>query len=280
MARYGVGITTRNRPAVLRAALAHFAHYCPTVSAHSGDNGDVEYVIVDDASDDDSENRRAVEAFMRDAMADVEYRHSDRRLGIAGAKDACLARLTGCDHVFLFDDDAWPRCDGWADRWTDTTDAVGVEHSMWLDPGDLGAGDIFQIEATGRATGDWVVNFWTNCMGVVLHFTRGCLAALGGYGPTPNVYGYEHAVMSRRAMLAGFTRGFKYPAPANCADLVYSVDVSWGIKHEPCPLPEFETDLAAVFRSSVPEDEKAAASLNSGLLGTTTVYVPLVDPLA
>src|SRR5690554_5113268 len=89
--RIGIGVTTRNRPKVFSETLKNLRKHLPEGS---------ELVIVDDASGE--------------PVKEATYRFA-RQAGIAKAKNKCLELLAdaGCTHFFLFDDDCYPRRDGW-----------------------------------------------------------------------------------------------------------------------------------------------------------------------
>ena len=122
MRKTAVGITTRNRPEVLRTALESFAAF------HTEESF---YVIVDDNSDTHEENREIVEAFRNTVNVPVFYRYSSERLGICNAKNACLVKMSDCDHIFLFDDDCWPQKAGWSSWWADNAETFDVHHSTF-----------------------------------------------------------------------------------------------------------------------------------------------------
>jgi len=256
----GVGITTRNRPHVLATALAHFEKF------GYGDK----LVIVDDFSDQPLE-------------VDPKFTvlRSPHRLGIARAKNACLAHLQDCDHVFLFDDDAWPRTSGWADMWVDINTHNEIGHSMWNvelqkkdHPQNLGHVDVVSKETVGEDF--YQMKVFSNCLGVMLYFNRACLDAIGGYDHrAKNVYGFEHAQVSQRANRAGFCKGHDYISPAISDQLVYSFDISWCWRQEESPI---EVPWKTEFQSSVTPDEAASHSLNSELMSVRDVYIPLEDP--
>src|SRR5690606_30128745 len=90
----GIGITTYGRPDVLEKCLANMKAFLPP---------DAYVVVIDDAS---PEPVRVPE------WVDHVVRHETNK-GIAASKNACLVALEGCDHIFLFDDDTWPKVDEW-----------------------------------------------------------------------------------------------------------------------------------------------------------------------
>ena len=262
----GIGVTTRNRQFVLDTALKHFQAF------GAGDR----LVVVDDFSDDQQETQRIVEQY-----GDmVNLRLSPYRLGIAKAKNACLAALTDCDHVFIFDDDAWPKVEGWADKWIEINERNSIGHSMWMalsmshPDGIAITNPSITPEIQDR---DYQVCAWAQCLGVMLYFNRACLSELGGYDySAQTVYGYEHAQVSHRANWAGFTKGHNYLSPTVATDLVYSFDISYGWLREESPL---EVPWKDEFRTSVTPEEAQAHPKNAFLMGKRDVFIPLIDPI-
>lgn len=272
--RFGVGITTRNRPHVLKTSLDHHLAF-PTIDAR--------FVIVDDYSNGDCDNESHVDHFSKNTCNEVIFRKSDRRLGIAKAKNACLSLLADCDHVFLFDDDSWPIADNWAEKWTAVHILNNVGHSMFnvIDPEMLSVNPGFErlIRITHRInSGDNEIVEMTNAFGVVLYYTRECLSAIGGFDPTaPHVYGFEHAQHSLRASKAGFTADKGYLVPAIGDDLLYSVDINYCMLKQ---RPPIDAEWLPNFTSSVPPEESLNANLNVVLMGNFPVFIPIEDPLA
>jgi hypothetical protein len=265
--RHGIGITTRNRPYILRTSLEYFAEF------HTNES---KYVIVDDASDGAYDAETHVKWFMQQVDAEVIYRKSPHRLGIAAAKNACLAKLLDCDNLFLFDDDAWPQIKGWADKWAAAANATGIHHSMMITK--LSATNDFFRHINTVGEGELAMCEWTNCLGCALHFTRHAIEVVGGYDAAnaKNVYGYEHAQMSQRCSRAGITQGVKYASPKDIMEWVYAVDISWGwLNQEPVhPIP-----WILDFKSSVTPEEANGTELNSHMMHDIGVFKPLVDPI-
>lgn len=272
----GIGITTRNRPVVLRACLNHFLAF-PTP--------DSIYVIVDDSSNEGyrDDNKEIVQQFTEQCPNTVIFRYSENRLGISNAKNASLFPIQGCDHIFLFDDDSWPQSLGWAESWININAANGVQHSQFnvVDDSllDLNHGYrnvISKREIIGQGTTSMVDLF--NSFGVVLYYTKECIAGIGGFDTSGgNVYGYEHCQHSLRATRGGFTGGRLNLVPSIAHELIYSVDIQYAMLRIP---PKLEFPELQSFASSVPPEETANAGLNAGLMSTDKVFIPLVDPLS
>ena len=278
--KIGIGITTRKRPEVLETSLRHFTAF-PILNS--------KIVIVED-DPDPTDGVSDLVAKFREDNPDIEvvFRKSTYRLGIAKAKNACLAVLTDCDHVFLFDDDAWPKTHGWAERWIEINQINNVGHSMWNVFVRKSENTPPQVRASIEPIQEWVIKTinddenqmvaWQNCLGVLLYFNRACLDAIGGYDSSAaNVYGFEHAQVSHRASDAGFCLGYPYISPAIGDKLVYSFDISYRWMGEEAPLDVPWKDR---FRSSVTEVEAAEHPKNAVLMSRRQVHIPLVDPLS
>lgn len=268
----GIGITTRNRPFVLETALQHFERF------GYGDK----LVVVDDCSDDPS----AIEAVVNKFGDKFTLRRSNQRLGIAKAKNACLAALQDYDHVFIFDDDTWPCADNWAQRWIDINQHNGVGHSLWnvfIRPSTKTNEPGADIEILSEyVTAEWsegenTMRAWTQCLGVMLYFTRECLNAIGGYDPSArSVYGYEHAQVSQRANRAGFCKGYNYVSPVIAPELIYSYDISYGWMGQVSPI---DIPWKEQFTTSVTPEEAQSHHQNAFLMSKRDVLIPLVDPI-
>ena len=264
----GIGITTRNRPECLEACLRHFAEF---------GHGD-KIVVIDDNSEVWQVNKIVAESF----GIYVIYKFSDSRLGVSKAKNACLWELRDCEHVFLFDDDAWPQRDNWAETWIKINEANDVGHSMF----NVTAADLLELNPAFRAvvqpissigTNEMKMVSFSNCFGVMLYFNRKCLDALGGFlSDTPHLYGYEHAQISERAKMAGFTQGHQYLAPSIASELIYSIDITYCMLKI---LPPFDTHWIGNFHSSVTLEESSQAEKNSAIMGIKEIYSPLVNSL-
>jgi glycosyltransferase involved in cell wall biosynthesis len=263
----GIGITTRNRPECLEVCLRHFKEF------GYGDK----IVVIDDNSELWQVNKIVAESF----GINVIYKLSDSRLGISKAKNACLWELRDCEHVFLFDDDAWPQRHNWAETWIKINEANDVGHSMFnvTAEAELELNPAFRavvqpIEEIGADEMKMVA--FSNCFGVMLYFNRKCLDAIGGFiSDTPHLYGYEHAQISERAGSAGFTQGHKYLTPSIASELIYSIDITYSMLKIP---PYFDARWIGNFRSSVTLEESSQAEKNSGIMNIKEIHSPLVDP--
>lgn len=91
--RIGIAITTHNRPDVLNRAIEQHIKHLPAGAL---------VVVIDDGS-------KPV-AVVPDG---VQLLRHETSLGIVASKNASLSALmdAGCEHLFLWDDDAWPIAD-------------------------------------------------------------------------------------------------------------------------------------------------------------------------
>lgn len=266
--KYGVGITTRNRTECLKYSLLHFSKF---------KQKNVKYVVIDDCSDF-GDNKEIVDSFKKEVQEEVIYLRSNKRLGVSNAKNACLYQLLDCDYVFLFDDDAWPIADDWADAWSFINDSAGVGHSMFnvVDNNILNTNPAYHRNVkTLSSIKD--MSELENAFGVLLYFNRECLNAIGGFDPNPpHLYGYEHAQVSQRANRAGFTCSKKYLVPTKAHELIYSVDISYRMLGL---LPPIDIPSLMSMGSAVSPEDRAKVGLNGILLNNPPTYIPLVNPL-
>lgn len=93
MAKIGIGVTTYNRPEMLKKCLDH-------IKKHTF-NDNVTIYVADD---------------------------SNERKGVAYRKNECLRALKDNDYVFLFDDDCYPIRDGWVEFFIQSN----IGHCMFL----------------------------------------------------------------------------------------------------------------------------------------------------
>lgn len=92
--RIGIAISTHNRAGVLSQALEHRLRHLPAGAL---------VVVVDDGSQPPAM-----------VSASVKLIRHDKSQGIMVSKNASFTALidAGCEHLFLWDDDAWPIADG------------------------------------------------------------------------------------------------------------------------------------------------------------------------
>lgn len=214
-ARIGITISTQNRHDILARTLAKIIEHTPGA----------QIVVVDDGSDTPVNVPKGVHLI----------RHRTPK-GIAAAKNAGIAALmdAGCQHLFLFDDDAYPIKDNWAQTYIDNPEP----HLMRIFPdlsGDRKLGDIQCLYDDGQTLA------YTGPRGVMLYATRPVIETVGGMDLVYGRWGWEHGDWSNRIYHAGLT-SFRFADVAHGDELIHSLD-----EHEQVTravTPEERTELA------------------------------------
>lgn len=192
----GIGITTHNRNELVASTVAKILAVTPGARV----------VVVDDASQTPVQ--------INDAIV---YRF-DQNVGIARAKNKCIELLAGCQNIFLFDDDTYPKKIGWHEPYI----ASPEHHLMYL----------FDKWANGKPVGDDAVIYkddlhtaHSHARGCMLYVDDVAIATVGGMDTRFGKAMEEHADWSTRIHNAGLTT-FKYMDVINSDQLIYSMDQS------------------------------------------------------
>lgn len=181
MGKIGIAITTRNRPEA----------FLTSVAAHNRYNPDQNYIVVNDAGEPTSYD---------------DYRFKER-VGIPRAKNKCLELLMdrGCENMFLFDDDTYPKSKKWWEPYVNSPYkhlcyTFGLPH--WKD-------ETHKYHLLGN--------------GCMLYIHRDVVDRIGGFDTAFGLGKFEHTQFSHRAYAAGFS-----PSPfvdvVGSGDLFYSMD--------------------------------------------------------
>ena len=157
-------ITTRNRQEA-------FAMVLKQITKHT--KIPFQLVVVDDASD-------------IPYCIGIPVFRFEQRAGIPAAKNKCL-ELAKYDHIFLFDDDTYPICDGWYLPYINS----GKEHLCYTFLPYFKAKNGFKYHTLGN--------------GCMLYVTRKCIDTIGGFDWNYGLGKYEHVDFSRRIHNAGLT---------------------------------------------------------------------------
>ncbi len=197
-AHIGIAITTHNRPDVLKRAIENHREYLPAGAL---------VVVIDDGS--------KPAAVVPDS---VQLLRHETSLGIVSSKNASLSALmdAGCEHLFLWDDDAWPIADGW--------------HLPYIESPEPHLAYQFLDLAGRNKLNDIAVLFrddkhiaYTGQRGVMLYYHRSAVEKVGGFDP---VYGrgmYEHSDLALRIHNAGLTT-WAYADVVGSEKLIHSLD--------------------------------------------------------
>ena len=190
--RIGVAVTTHNRPKVVEQTVDEIRRLTPGVDV----------VVVDDAS--------------KTPVKDADYRF-EKNVGIARAKNKCLELLyaRGCEHFFLFDDDAYPLVEDWWKPYVDSPEP----HLMAIFDKPKGVAKT-QVETLYE---DEQHVAYHATRGYMIYVTRDVLDTVGGYDPAFGKWGWEHMSWSDRIHSAGLTT-WRYADVKGSSDLIYSMD--------------------------------------------------------
>jgi glycosyltransferase involved in cell wall biosynthesis len=238
--RIGIGITTRNRPDMLRVSVVHQLAFKPA---------EAEFVVVEDCSD------KPYGKALSEQLG-AQYILNGCRQGISKSKNLCIKALDGCDWVFLFDDDCFPRHAGWSYAFIRAAEINDVHHLMYLEE--------HGIVTPYRPVGTGLVAFY-QCQGCMLLFSRKALDVLGGYDSRFWHYGFEHAQISNRAFKARLSPE-KYLTIADATRYIFSMDISYA-KDNRLPIGS----LLAPFGSEQSCDDKDQCNRNVTIFNDTTI---------
>ena len=269
--KIGIGITTHNSPERLRLALLHFNHFWLS------EEFDCRLVVVDDDSSFERnigllsgpaiENQTLIIRQDRERHQDRKwnYIYNKKRLGIAKSKNECLKFLSDCDHIFLFDDDAWPMKSGWADLFIESAKKNSIGHLMYLR-------ELQGLKKIAERNG---IETYDNCGGVMLYLNKECLEKVGGYRKEFGIYGYEHADYSQRCSRAGLCGDFgPFISPVWASDFIYSIDFDLTHHNEQPPLANIRP---GTVNSSIEVDKiQEYIAHNSAYYNTGPIFEELI----
>lgn len=144
----------------------------------------------------------------------------DGRLGVATNKNTGIEALMtsadgldGIEHLFLSDDDTWPRLPHAVGKHVDLSDRLPHSMVCW------GKSRLVRIPRPGSFYAEWN---WPR--GSVLYAHRSVVEQLGGMDERFGPGGHEHVEWSRRIHQAGLTPVL-YPSPAS-----YATRGGWGAR--------------------------------------------------
>lgn len=191
MGKIGIGITVHNRNETAKITIDKINEFAPIGA---------KIVIVDDASEI--------------TFAGSDYRF-EKQAGIARTKNKCLELLDDCDHIFLFDDDCYPKDKDWHLPYINSK----YNHLMY----------IFGNFSNGKPNGnrrqkeieDAVI--YENPCGCMIYYKKICIDTVGGMDVGYGVWGFEHPDHSVRIYNAGLTP-FKFMDVKDSDKLFFSHD--------------------------------------------------------
>ncbi|WPO93774.1 glycosyltransferase [Buttiauxella sp. HR94] len=218
--RIGIVITTHNRPDVLRQAIDQHLRHLPAGAL---------VVVVDDGS--------KPAAVVPEHIRVIRHELS---MGIVASKNASLEALmdAGCEHFFLWDDDAWPIADNWHQPYIESPEPHLAYQFLDL-AGRNKLNDMAVLYRDDRHTA------YTGQRGVMLYYHRSAIEKVGGFDP---VYGrgmYEHPDLALRIHNAGLST-WAFADVTGSETLIYSLD-----EHEQVARSVPRPDREALVRRNV-----------------------------
>lgn len=216
----GIAITTHNRQPILDKALDQHLRYLPAGSL---------VVVIDDGST----RQVSVPDGVRLIRCDVSR-------GIVASKNASLEALidAGCEHLFLWDDDAWPIACGWEQPYIDSPEPHLAYQFLDL-AGPRKLKDLAVIYQDNKHIA------YTGQRGVMLYYHRSAIEKVGGFD---QIYGrgmYEHSDLALRIHNAGLT-SWAFADVDGSEKLIYSLD-----EHEAVDRSVARPDREALVKRNV-----------------------------
>lgn len=196
--RVGIAISTHNRAKVLKSTLEqHFKHLPAGALVVVVDDGSKQAAIVPDG---------------------VQLIRHEQSLGIVATKNASLKALmdAGCEHLFLWDDDAWPVTNDWYKPYIESPEPHLAYQFLDL-AGPKKLKDLAILHRDERHIA------YTAQRGVMLYYHRSVIEKVGGFDP---IYGrgmYEHGDLALRIHNAGLTT-WAFADVTGSDRLIYSLD--------------------------------------------------------
>jgi glycosyltransferase involved in cell wall biosynthesis len=175
MEKIAICITTHNRKNVFEKSLQNWIKYLPTNAT---------IFVVDDASV---------------ITVNSNYRF-EKNVGIAKAKNKCLELAEDFDHIFLVDDDVFPKVFGWEKPYINSN----INHlCLTFEKNYLNRyySPSIRLESTEDN-----INYYTAPNGCMLYLTKECIKKAGGMRPEFGLWGFEHVEYSYRIHAVGLTK--------------------------------------------------------------------------
>lgn len=196
-ANIGIGITTHNRYDVFSKTYKEMNKYLPA---------NCRLVVVDDGS--------------IDPVKEATFRF-DKNVGIATAKNKCLELLEDCEHIFLFDDDTYPRCKDWHKPYIE----AGEPHLMYLFKDFVNQ----KINDSVDVYDDGKIKALSHPRGCMLYVHNSVLKVAGGMDISYERWGFEHGDYSNRIYNLGMT-SFRFADVVGSDKLIFSMDENQCVK--------------------------------------------------
>lgn len=233
--KIGVAVSTYNRPEVLAKTLDKIIEFTPGA-----------YIaVVDDASPEPAVVPDGVHLF-----------RNEKNSGIAVTKNKSIEVLmdAGCEHLYLFDDDAFPISEDWWKPYAESPEP----HLMYMFEDLSGANKLRDVKVLYD---DGEHRAFTGPRGVMLYVHRSVIGVVGGMDTVYGRWGYEHGDWSNRIHHAGLT-SWRFADVFGSDKLIYSLD-----EHEQVKRSVNNSDRQGLAK-------KNAAIHNDRVSGWYSAYCP------
>lgn len=195
--KIGVAVSTYNRPEVLATTLGKILEFTPGAFI----------AVVDDASPTPVSVPEGVHLYRNEVNS-----------GIAATKNKSIEILmdAGCEHLYLFDDDAFPLVEDWWKPYAESPEP----HLMYMFEDLAGANKLRDVKVLYN---DGVHVAYTGPRGVMLYAHRSVVDVVGGMDHIYGRWGYEHGDWSNRIHHEGLTT-WRYADVVGSSRIIYSLD--------------------------------------------------------
>jgi len=133
-----------------------------------------------------------------DLIGGYSYRFETQQ-GIAKAKNKCLELAQDFDHIFLVDDDVYPKVAEWEKPYIES----GINHlCLTFEKNKL---SIYPSRSVRKIRDEGNFSYYTAPNGCMLYLRKKCLELAGFMRPEFGLWGYEHVEYSHRIHALGLT---------------------------------------------------------------------------
>lgn len=125
---------------------------------------------------------------LKDGVDFFVYKDEERK-GPAHGRNKVLEHFDGYDHIFIFDDDAWPLMRGWEDYF--------IEQAVLHNVHYMAIPEWFKGDIVG-CQGEMLE--WSDSLAAITYQSKHAVEVIGGYNTAYERYGYEDIARNFRAV--------------------------------------------------------------------------------
>lgn len=230
-----IAISTFNRPHVLDLSLSYLKKYSLK---------NVFFIVCDDGSKNKDQNEETCKKH------NVEYFYHDN-IGISKTKNKCLSKIDNFEHMFLLDDDIFPKKEGWEEVYINTAKNSNNHHLLFMYQNKTG-----RDHHSKNADLNNNISSYLTCGGVLMYIDKLVIEKCGGFNNDFDFYGFEHAEYSQRIHKAGLTPDGQYLTPSNAYDYLCSIDYNLTVDSRIfLDVINYKEEICIPFMSSIETDE-------------------------